>query len=131
MILKKEGTPNKVKEVFMKAGKIWGETELVHANSILEFHRISFKAGFKCSEHFHQYKWNGFFCESGKLLVRVWQNDQADLIDETILKPGDFTRVRPGFVHQFEGLEDGVAFELYWAEFSHDDIIRKTVGSSV
>ena len=80
---------------------------------------------------FHQYKWNGFFCESGKLLVRVWQNDQADLIDETILKPGDFTRVRPGFVHQFEGLEDGVAFELYWAEFSHDDIIRKTVGSSV
>jgi mannose-6-phosphate isomerase-like protein (cupin superfamily) len=47
------------------------------------------------------------------------------------LKPGDFTRVRPGFVHQFEGLEDGVAFELYWAEFSHDDIIRKTIGSSV
>ena len=49
MILNKEGTPNKVKEVFMKAGKIWGETELVHANSILEFHRISFKSGFKLS----------------------------------------------------------------------------------
>ena len=28
-------------------------------------------------------------------------------------------------------LEDGVAFELYWAEFNHDDIIRKTVGGSV
>ena len=62
------------------------------------------------------------------MLVRVWQNDQADLIDETILKPG-ILPVRPGFVHQFEGLEDGVAFELYWAEFSHDDIIRKTVGA--
>ena len=128
---KEEETQNKLKEVFMKAGKIWGETELVHSNSVLEFHRISFKSGYKCSEHYHKYKWNGFFCESGKMLVRVWQNDQCDLIDETILAPGDFTRVKPGFVHQFEGIEDGVAFELYWAEFNHDDIIRKTVGGSV
>ena len=131
MNLREKETQNKLKEVFMKAGKIWGETELVHANSVLEFHRISFKSGYKCSEHYHKYKWNGFFCENGKMLVRVWQNDQSDLIDETILLPGDFTRVKPGFVHQFEGIEDGVAFELYWAEFNHDDIIRKTVGGSV
>ena len=32
-------------------------------------------------------------------------------------------------VHQFEGLEDGVAFELYWAEFNHDDIVRRTQGT--
>ena len=56
----------------MKAGKIWGQTELIHANGVLEFHRIEYKAGFKCSEHEHQYKWNGFFVESGKMLVRVW-----------------------------------------------------------
>ena len=29
----------------------------------------------------------------------------------------------------FEGIEDGVAFELYWAEFNHDDIVRRTVGT--
>ena len=69
----------------MKAGKIWGQTELIHANGVLEFHRIEFKAGFKCSEHEHQYKWNGFFVESGKMLVRVWQDDQG-LVDETIPK---------------------------------------------
>jgi quercetin dioxygenase-like cupin family protein len=115
----------------IRAGKIWGATELIHANGVLEFHRISFKAGFKCSEHTHQYKWNGFFCEAGKLLVRVWQNDQGGLIDETILLPGDFTQVRPGFLHQFEGIEDGVAFELYWAEFDHNDIVRKTQGSQI
>ena len=67
----------------MKAGKIWGETELIHANGVLEFHRIKFKAGYKCSEHEHKYKWNGFFVESGKMLVRVWQEDQG-LVDETI-----------------------------------------------
>jgi mannose-6-phosphate isomerase-like protein (cupin superfamily) len=114
----------------MKAGKIWGQTELIHANGVLEFHRIEYKAGFKCSEHEHQFKWNGFFVESGKMLVRVWQEDQG-LVDETILEAGDFTQVKPGKIHQFEGLEDGVAFELYWAEFNHDDIVRRTAGTKV
>ena len=31
-------------------------------------------------------------------------------------------------MHSFEGLEAGVAFELYWAEFRHNDIIRESVG---
>ena len=114
----------------IKAGKIWGNTELIHANGVVEFHRIEFKAGFKCSEHEHQYKWNGFFVDSGKMIVRVWQTaDQKGLVDETVLNAGDFTQVKPGLIHQFEGVEDGVAFELYWAEFSHNDIVRRTVGT--
>jgi mannose-6-phosphate isomerase-like protein (cupin superfamily) len=113
----------------IKAGKIWGGTELIHANGVFEFHRIEFNAGFKCSEHLHRFKWNGFFVESGKMLIRVWQTaDQEGIVDETVLSAGQFTQVKPGLVHQFEGLEDGVAFELYWAEFNHDDIVRKTVG---
>ena len=112
------------------AGKIWGQTKLIHKNGVLEFHRIDFKAGYKCSEHKHSFKWNGFFVESGKMLVRVRQDDQG-LVDETILNAGDFTQVKPGKFHQFEGIEDGVAFELYWAEFNHDDIQRRTSGSSV
>ena len=114
----------------MKAGKIWGQTELIHANGVLEFHRIEYKAGYKCSEHEHEFKWNGFFVESGKMIVRVWQNDY-DLVDETLLLPGDFTQVKPGCVHQFEGVKDGVAFELYWAEFNHNDIKRRSVGRSL
>ena len=86
----------------MKAGKIWGQTELIHANGVLEFHRIEYKAGYKCSEHAHEFKWNGFFVESGKMIVRVWQDDQG-LVDETILEacllytspsPRDRTRSR-------------------------------------
>ena len=114
----------------MKAGKIWGQTELIHANGVLEFHRIEYKAGFKCSEHEHQFKWNGFFVESGKMMVKVWQKDY-DLVDETILNAGDFMRVKPGVFHQFIGMEDGVAFELYWAEFDHNDIKRESVGQHV
>ena len=109
------------------AGKIWGQTELIHANGVLEFHRIDYKAGGVCSKHIHEFKWNGFYVVSGKMIIRVWQKDY-DLVDETILGPGDFTKVKPGVLHQFEGLEDGVAFELYWAEFNHSDIKRDTVG---
>jgi|TARA_B100001094_G_scaffold14431_2_gene12521 mannose-6-phosphate isomerase-like protein (cupin superfamily) len=111
----------------MKAGKIWGTTELVEANCALEFHRIEMKKGGICSKHLHEYKWNGFFVESGIMKVSVWQKDY-DLIDETILKPGDYTKVKPGLYHQFECIESGVAFELYWATFDHNDIIRETVG---
>ena len=45
----------------MKAGKIWGQTELIHANGVLEFHRIEFKKNVACSKHKHKYKWNGFY----------------------------------------------------------------------
>ena len=114
----------------MKAGKIWGTTELVEANCALEFHRIEMKKGGICSKHLHEYKWNGFFIESGIMKVSVWQKDY-DLIDETILNPGDFMQVKPGVFHQFVGMEDGVAFELYWAEFDHNDIKRESVGQFV
>ena len=64
---------------------------------------------------------------SGQMKIKVWQKDY-DLVDETILNPGDFTAVKPGLFHSFEGLEDGVAFELYWANFSVHDIVRESVG---
>ena len=109
------------------SGKIWGSTELLEANGSLEFHRIETNKGGVCSKHLHHYKWNGFFVESGKLLIRVWQN-HYDLIDETVLGPGDWTKVKPGVMHQFECLEDSVAFEVYWSEFNHHDIVRENVG---
>ena len=35
----------------MKAGKIWGQTEMIHANGVLEFHRIEYKKNVACSKH--------------------------------------------------------------------------------
>lgn len=111
----------------IKAGKCWGKTQQLIANPQLEFHRIEVNRGGVCSKHRHIHKINGFFVESGKLLIRVWKNNY-DLVDETILGAGDFTQVEPGEYHQFECLEDCVAFELYWSEFNHDDIERENVG---
>jgi mannose-6-phosphate isomerase-like protein (cupin superfamily) len=110
----------------MIQGKVWGITKLLEKNSSFEFHRISVLAGGVCSKHRHKHKWNGFFVESGELLVRVWKD--YGLVDEVILCAGDYTRVTPGEYHQFEALGDTVAFETYWVEFNSDDIERETVG---
>jgi len=111
----------------MKQGKVWGMTELICANHALEFHRIDFKKGGVCSKHRHKFKWNGFYVVSGKLLIRNWRHCQ-DLVDETILGSGEYNAVEPGYYHQFEALEDGLAFEIYWAEFNHNDIEREYSG---
>ena len=105
----------------MKQGKVWGQTELIAlVPGVLEFHRIEASKGGVCSKH-------GFYVETGRLLIREWQN-RYDLVDETILEAGDYCIVPPGVYHQFEVLEDCVAFELYYAELVGDDIVRETVG---
>lgn len=113
------------------AGKVWGITELIHANGIMEFHRVNINKGGVCSKHLHKHKWNGFYVERGKLLIRNWKNDY-DLIDETVLEGGDWYVAKPGEYHQFEALEDTIAFELYWPmlliDEHPDDIVRETHG---
>lgn len=115
----------------MKSGKVWGLTELIHANEVVEFHRIEINKGGVCSKHYHKHKWNGFFVESGELLIRTWKNDY-DLVDETVLTAGDWHIAKPGEFHQFEAIEQTVAFELYWPMLLYDetpvDIVRETVG---
>ena len=111
----------------MKSGKVWGMTQLLEANGVLEFHRIQVQAGGTCSKHRHRFKWNGFYVEQGRLEISVWKQ-QYDLVDRTVLEAGDFTKIPPGEYHQFRALEDTVAFEIYWAEFDHNDIDRETQG---
>ena len=101
----------------MKAGKVWGQTELIEANGALEFHRIEMLKGGVCSKHLHEFKWNGFYVESGQMLVRVWQQDY-DLVDETMLYEGDYHKVKLlDFIINLNVLSSELVNELYWAEF--------------
>lgn len=110
-----------------KFGKIWGSTQPIELNSCFEFHRIEVKAGSYCSKHRHRHKWNGFWVESGEMEIHVWKNNY-DLVDVTLLRSGEYTAVPPGEYHMFKCNQDTVCFELYWAQFDHDDIERETVG---
>lgn len=110
-------------------GKVWGKTQLIFRNGNSEVHRIEAKDGGWCSKHKHEHKHNKFFVESGELQVDVWQNDY-NLVDRTILKPGESTTVPPGCYHMFTALKDSVVYEIYWVELKDDDIIRDNVGGS-
>lgn len=114
----------------LKSGKVWGSTKLLMQHPSFEIHRIETKAGGFCSKHLHQHRYNAFFVESGSLLIRVWKNDY-DLVDETVVNAGEICTVAPNEYHQFECLEDAVAFEIYYPpEISGADIVRESVGGS-
>ena len=108
-------------------GKVWGDTSVIIQNALVELHKINVKAGFCCSEHLHEHKWNGFYVESGVLEIHVRKNNY-ELTDVTVLRAGDFTSVRPGEYHFFVCTEACTALELYWPELLSEDIKRKNTG---
>lgn len=114
----------------MKSGKVWGSTEIIENNNFFEMHRLIIDAGYSCSKHMHKYKWNGFYVEKGILEIHTWKNDY-DLVDITILKAGEYTTIQPNEYHMFICKEDCVCFELYWPEFSKNDIHRESVGKKI
>ena len=57
----------------------------------------------------------------------MWKSDY-ELVDDTLLHPGDYCVVRPGEFHRFQGLEDTHAIEGYFVELDDNDIERETVG---
>lgn len=112
----------------MKAGKVWGQTELLLRTPLIEIHRLTIKPGAACSLHLHRYKWNAFYVASGRLTIEVHKNAYA-LVDRTELGPGEFTTVAPGERHRFvSGPEMVKAIEVYYPETLSEDIERFDVG---
>jgi len=108
-------------------GKVWGLTQEVFKNSNFEIHRIEVNKGGYCSKHKHNHKINAFFIEKGKLNIKIYQTDY-DLVDDTIASAGELSIVKPGLYHEFEALENTIAYEIYWVDLNHDDIERDSVG---
>jgi len=110
-----------------KQGKVWGNTSEIFNQHNVEIHRIEAKKGGYCSIHKHEHKYNMFFVESGMLRIKVWKNDY-DLVDETIITNQEMSIVQPGEFHQFDALENTIAYEIYWTSLKSSDIIRKDSG---
>lgn len=113
----------------MKTGKVWGITEPLVESPLFSMHRLTILPNARCSKHSHKYKWNGFYVESGTLIIEVEKADYP-LTDKTVLGPREFCQVRPGEVHWFR-TEDGPveAVEMYYLEPLSEDIVRKDCGS--
>lgn len=112
------------------SGKIWGSTTQLFQKNNVEIHRIKIKQNTRCSKHKHEHKYNMFFVESGKILIKEWRKDY-DLIDETILSSGEMCGIIPGNYHEFHGLEDSIVYEIYYVELLNEDIVRENTGSKL
>ncbi len=112
----------------MLSGKIWGSTRILHKTPTLEIHYFEVNPNSYCSTHKHNYKHNAFFVIDGTLTIEVHKNNY-DLVDKTVLGPGDFTTISPGEFHRFvSGLQPVSGLEIYYIEPLSDDIVRKDHG---
>lgn len=105
--------------------KTWGLMQNLFLKNNVEICRAEVKKGKNCSKHRHKFKYNGFFVEKGKLIVRSWKNG-PDSSEEAVLNAGNFTVIAPNVLHRFEALEDTVVYEIYWAELEKGDIEKET-----
>lgn len=109
----------------MIEAKIWGRVKKIISKEMFEVNRIEIVEGGYCSEHKHQYKYNGFFVESGKLKITTWNNG---LVQHTILSDGDYLQVEPNVLHKFDALSNVVCYEIYWVQLLENDIQRVMKG---
>lgn len=114
----------------MISGKVWGRTEELLVTPLIEVHRIHINKEMVCSMHKHEFKWNMFYVVSGELAIEVQKNDY-DLLDTTVIGPGQWTSVRPNEFHRFRSITDCEALEIYYLEPLTADIIRRNVGGAL
>lgn len=113
-------------------GKVWGETCPILITPLIEIHRVIARPGGFCSKHKHEHKFNGFYVVRGELEIDIWANDY-DLIDKTLVGPGQFTTVHPGEFHQFRVPDcsgDCEFLEIYYLHPLGEDIVRESVGGT-
>ena len=111
----------------IKNSKIWGTTTEILKNPFIEIHRAEILKGGVCSDHFHSFKINAFYVESGKLLIRQFLEN--GMTDETTLESGDLIEIMPNIRHQFEGLDNSMVWEYYYpVGIGNTDITRFSQG---
>ena len=83
---------------------------------------LYFVKGKKCSWHYHKIKDETFYIQSGKILLRYYDEDDIAFAYELTLSRGDKFHVYPGLRHQMEALEDTELFEFSTEHFDEDSI---------
>lgn len=115
----------------MIIGKVWGSTECLLDTPLLSVHRLKILPNMTCSMHAHEFKWNGFFVTSGRLIIEVRKKSYA-LTDRTVLNAGELTSVKPGEFHRFVTEPEGCdGIEFYYLEPLSEDIVRESCGGPV
>lgn len=108
-----------LKENLKRVEKGWGYELWINNDEKYCGKLLFFKAGKKCSLHYHKLKHETFYVQSGKFLC-TFTNDPNDLGEKVILNAGDVKEIPQGLIHQMEALEDSVLVEFSTQHFDED-----------
>jgi quercetin dioxygenase-like cupin family protein len=108
-----------------KKQKLWGYIYDIFCKNNVSIQRIEISKDSQCSQHYHEFKYNIFYVESGKIKVQQWKDDQQDP-SETVLSQNESCIIKPRTLHRFVAIEQSVVYEIYYVELTEDDIVRKT-----
>ncbi len=100
--------------------KGWGREVWIANNELYCGKILEIAKGKKCSLHFHKLKTESFYLRRGRLVVRVKESPEADVLEEFELVAGECMDVPRGLVHQMEALEDAELFEFSTQHFDSD-----------
>ena len=105
--------------------KGWGSEFIWATNDKYCGKFMNFNTGAKFSMHFHRFKEETWYVQSGKFIVR-WIDTESGETKETVIKQGDVLEVPPMRPYQLESLlPNSVIFETGTAE-REGDLCRLT-----
>jgi len=81
---------------------------------------LYFVKGKKCSWHYHKLKDETFYVQSGKILLKYYDEDDIAYAHEIILSPGDKFHIYRGLRHQMTALQDTELFEFSTQHLDED-----------
>jgi len=115
--------------------KVWGERWLIREDSVHTTNILKLKAGYRCSWHRHQEKYNLFAVITGKVGIAHREPGETPsgqfIVTERILEPGDMLIIAPGYWHEFRVYEDGIMVEEMYVEYDDGDIEREKLGGPI
>jgi len=81
---------------------------------------LFFKKNKKCSWHYHKIKDEVFYVQSGKILLKISENDDIIEAREVMLNVGENFHIPVGLRHQMIALEETELFEFSTQHFDSD-----------
>ena len=100
--------------------KGWGFEKIICNSSEYCGKLLYFIKGKKCSWHYHKLKDETFYIQSGKILLKYYDEDDIAFANEVILNKGDKFHIYRGLRHQMLALEDTELYEFSTQHFDDD-----------
>jgi len=107
-----------------RSSKCWGERWSVYKDTTLEICVLILQAGFRCSYHYHEHKYNKFVVISGRLSLKTQDGSYS-------IEAGQEFTVNPLEMHEFQVREPTVVIEVMYVKYDENDIIRKIEGGKL